>query len=85
MENLASTTEIIQALEQYGYIWVSFDGGYSSTQFKTFSHFVDHLNYEQSLIDYKLFFDHQKSFRPNYFLALNGIEMPDLSNDKSLD
>lgn len=85
MENLAGTTEVIEALEKYGYIWLSVDGGFSSTQIKTFSDFTDYYNYEQSRIDYKLFLHHKKSFRPNYFIALNGRKLPDLSNDKSLD
>ena len=85
MGNLASTTEVIQALEQYGHIWLSVDGGFSSTKITTFSRFTDYYNFEQSRIDYKLFLDQQKSLKPNYFMALNGRQLPDLSNDKSLD
>ena len=85
MTNLSGITEVIEALEKHGCIWLSVDGGFSSTKITTFSQFTDYYNFEQSRIDYKLFLDHQKSFRPNYFIALNGRQCPDLSNDKSLD
>jgi hypothetical protein len=85
MVNLAATLEVIESLKTYGYIWLSVDGGFSSTRINSFSEFVDHYNYEQSRITKKLFFDHQKTFKPNYFMALNDRVCPDLSNDKLLD
>lgn len=82
---LASATDIYEAIKKFGYVWVSFDGGFSSTQFKDFAYFTGILNQHQERSKDKIFFDHQEKFRPNYFQALNGVNLPDLSNDKSLD
>lgn len=82
---LSSTTEILESLEKYGKVHVSFDGGFSSHIIKDFAYFTELLNKEQKYYGSKIFFDHQESFKPYYFVALNGRKQPDLSNDKSLD
>lgn len=49
------------------YLKISFDGGYSYTQIKNFSHFTEYLNYYQSKQAEKVFFLYERN---STFLAL---------------
>jgi hypothetical protein len=70
LSHLFSSSDIFEYFKynQIPYIGISFDGGYSYTQIRNFSHFTEYLNFHQSKQPTKkVFFLYEGK---NKFLAL---------------